>query len=85
VVVLDLSFTPELDITSLDVLASLHAELDRQGVALWLAGVHAKVLGMLVRSGLADRIGRRHLYRGVEDAVAAARAAPTPPDGPGSA
>jgi high affinity sulfate transporter 1 len=85
VVVLDLSFTPELDITSLDVLASLHAELDRQGVALWLAGVHAKVLGMLVRSGLADRIGRRHLYRGVEEAVADARAALAPPDGPGSA
>jgi sulfate permease, SulP family len=85
VVVLDLSFTPDLDIESLDVLASLHQELAGQGVALWLAGVHAKVLDLLVRGGLADRIGRRHLYRGVEDAVDSARAALAPPDGPGSA
>ena len=56
VVLLDLSFTPELDIESVDVLASLRRELDGQGVALWLAGVHAGVQDMLVRSGLADDI-----------------------------
>jgi MFS superfamily sulfate permease-like transporter len=74
VVLLDLSFTPELDIQDVNVLASLHQELDGQGVALWLGGVHAQVQDMLVRSGLADEIGRAHLYREVEDAIADASA-----------
>jgi sulfate permease, SulP family len=69
VVLLDLSFTPELDIESVNVLGSLRSELERQGVALWLAGVHAQVLEMLDRSGLADQIGRGHLYRDVADTV----------------
>jgi sulfate permease, SulP family len=70
VVLLDLSFTPELDIQDVNVLASLHHQLDGQGVALWLGGVHAQVQDMLVRSGLADRIGRDRLYRGVDEAIA---------------
>jgi high affinity sulfate transporter 1 len=74
-VVLDLSFSSELDIESVNVLASLRHELDRRGVALWLAGVHAGELEMLGRSGLADSIGRSRLSRGVEDAVRDARAA----------
>ena len=83
VVLLDLSFTPELDIEGVNVLASLRQELEGQGVALWLAGVRAAVADMLARSGLDDAIGRRRLYRSVEDAVADARAAL--PDPPGSA
>jgi SulP family sulfate permease len=82
VVLLDLSFTPELDIEGVNVLASLRQELEGQGVALWLAGVRAAVADMLARSGLDDAIGRRRLYRSVEDAVADARAAL--PDPPGS-
>jgi sulfate permease, SulP family len=74
VVLLDLSFTPELDIESVNVLASLRRELDGRGVALWLAGVRATVEDMLVRSGLADAIGRDHLYREVEDAAGDASA-----------
>ena len=69
VVLLDLSFTPELDIESVDVLASIQRELKGRGVALRLAGVRAGLLDMLVRSGLADVIGRAHLYRNVEDAT----------------
>ena len=44
-----------------------------QGVALWLGGVHAEVLGMLERSGPADDIGRAHLYRNLVDAAGDAR------------
>ncbi|HEX3211641.1 MAG TPA: STAS domain-containing protein, partial [Actinomycetota bacterium] len=62
-------FTPELDIESVDVLASIQRELKGRGVALRLAGVRAGLLDMLVRSGLADVIGRAHLYRNVEDAT----------------
>ena len=43
VVLLDLSFTPELDIESVNVVGSLRSELEGQGVALWLAGVHVQV------------------------------------------
>jgi SulP family sulfate permease len=39
-----------------------------------LAGVRATVEDMLVRSGLADAIGRDHLYREVEDAAGDASA-----------
>ena len=74
VVLLDLSFTPALDIESVNVLGSLHQELAGQGIALWLGGVHAEVAGMLDRSGLAGEIGRDRLYRDVEDAVADASA-----------
>jgi SulP family sulfate permease len=74
VALLDLSFTPALDITSVNVLASLRHELEGQGVALWLGGVHTEVQGMLVRSGLADDIGRAHLYRNLEDALGDASA-----------
>jgi sulfate permease, SulP family len=74
VVLLDLSFTPELDIESVNVLASLRAELAGQGVELWLAGLHATALDMLTRSGLADQVGRDHLYRDVERAIADASA-----------
>jgi sulfate permease, SulP family len=74
VVLLDLSFTPELDIESVNVLASLRAELAGQGVELWLAGLHATALDMLARSGLADQVGRDHLYRDVERAIADASA-----------
>ena len=52
------------------MLASLRHELDGRGVALWLAGVRATVEDLLVRSGLADAIGRDRLYREVEDASA---------------
>jgi STAS domain len=52
-----------------DVLASLRHELDGQGVALWLAGVHGGAEDMPVRSGLADDLGRDRLYRTVEDAA----------------
>ena len=43
-------------------------------MALWLGGVHAQVEDMLVGSGLADQLGRAHLYRGVEEAIADASA-----------
>jgi STAS domain len=56
------------------VLASLRHELEGQGVTLWLGGVHAEVQDMLERSGLADDIGRAHLYRNLEDAAGDASA-----------
>ena len=39
------------------------------GSSRHLVGVRAGLLEMLVRSGLADTVGRAHLYRSVEDAA----------------
>jgi SulP family sulfate permease len=75
IVLLDLQFTPQLDIESVNVLVALHRELHEQDAALWLADVHADVLGMLRRSGLADEIGEAHLYRTIADATPDVRAA----------
>jgi sulfate permease, SulP family len=69
IVLLDLRFTPELDVESVNVLAALHRELHEQGVTLWLANVRAAVHDMLRRSGLADQIGEAHLYGTMADAT----------------
>ena len=68
-VLLDLQFSPHLDIESLNVLGSLHRELAGRGVALWLVNLHAGVLAMLDRGGLAADLGRAHLYRSIQDAA----------------
>jgi MFS superfamily sulfate permease-like transporter len=62
IVLLDLQFSAGLDVESLNMLAALHRELREQGVALWLANVHADVHRMLRRSGLADDLGEAHIY-----------------------
>jgi anti-anti-sigma regulatory factor len=56
VVVLDLSETPDLDVGSADMLDELETALDREGIELRLANVHAPVAAILERSGLARRV-----------------------------
>ena len=75
IVLLDLQFSAGLDVESLNMLAALHRELREQGVALWLANVHADVHRMLRRSGLADDLGEAHIYRTIADATPDVRAA----------
>ena len=55
-VVLDLSRNDEIDVGSLDMLKDLADALAREGVELRLANVHAPVLELLRRDGLADRV-----------------------------
>jgi SulP family sulfate permease len=75
IVLLDLQFTPELDIESLDVLTALRGELFQRGVALWLANARAEVRDLLRRSGLAEAVGEARIYRSLADAIPDARAA----------
>jgi high affinity sulfate transporter 1 len=56
VVVLDLSETPDLDVGSADMLDELRTTLEREGIELRLANVHAPVAAILERSGLAGRV-----------------------------
>jgi SulP family sulfate permease len=74
VVLLDLHFSPELDVETVNVLGALRRELHERGVALWLANVRTKVRDMLDRSGLAEAIGEAHLYRTIADAMPDVRA-----------
>ena len=73
VIVVDLRFTPELDIKSLDVLARLAADVRETGAELWLADVRAPVRDMLRRGEAMDAIGESRVFLTVEEAVAAYR------------
>jgi SulP family sulfate permease len=75
IVLLDLQFTPDLDVESVNVLAALHADLAGRGVALWLGNVRVGAREVLRRSGLAAAIGEARLYRTLADAAPDVRAA----------
>ncbi|HEX2373081.1 MAG TPA: sodium-independent anion transporter [Actinomycetota bacterium] len=75
IVLLDLQFTPGLDVESVNALTALQRELEQRGVALWLANVRSGVRDMLRRSGLAEAIGESRLYPVLADAIPGVRAA----------
>ena len=75
VVILDLEFSADLDIKSLDVLSGLSHDLREQGSALWLANVHQVVREIARHGGLATEIGESHIYHTIDDALVDARAA----------
>ena len=70
-VILDLEMTNELDVPGAEMLEELHSELNRLGVQLMLAGVHAPALDLLERSGALEAITSDHIYSTVADAVLA--------------
>ena len=49
VLLLDLDAVPDIDVTALDVVASLDAELRRRGITLWLTNLNARPRDMLRR------------------------------------
>ena len=62
-VVLDMTFTHDLDVGTIDVLESLHRELAERGSTLELGNVRGEVATILARSGLADQIGPERIRR----------------------
>ena len=60
-----------LDITGSEALESLRQELEAKGTVLAVARAKGLFRLMLDRSGLADRIGREHLFLTVHDGAAA--------------
>jgi SulP family sulfate permease len=69
VVVVDLGAVPDIDVTALEVLAGLDADLGQRGITLWLANLNARPLDMLRRLPAAAALVPR-LFREVDDAVA---------------
>ena len=68
---IDLQATARLDIDSLEMLTELQNELQAKDIELLLASVRVPVRDMLQRSGLADTIGKQHIYLSVEEGVRA--------------
>jgi sulfate permease, SulP family len=59
----------QVDLTALDALDELHAELDRRGVVTALARVKSEVADDLKRAGLLDRIGPDRIFPTLPTAV----------------
>ena len=71
VVVLDLEASPDLDITTLENLASLRRDLSIQHVELWLSNVHATARAALDRARQAGIVESDRILQSVGQAVAA--------------
>lgn len=75
IVILDLSFSADLDIESIDVLESLREELKETGVELWLGNVHRGVREKLTLPVLAGSLGTVPVYQSLDAAALAAEVA----------
>ena len=69
VLVLDAESIPLLDTTGADVLETLRAELDHDGIELRIARAKGLFRLMLERSGVADTIGRNRLFPSIKAAI----------------
>ena len=70
-VLLNMEANVEIDLTAVDMLADLHAELDARGIVVALARVKRDLAVFLDRAGLTTRVGSEHLYPTLPTAVAA--------------
>lgn len=61
----------EVDLTALDAVEQLRAELSGKGIVFAMARVEHDLREALDASGLTSRIGERHLYPTLSTAVAA--------------
>jgi len=70
-VLIDAVTQDELDVTSAEILKKLYGELQREGIEVYLAEVHAPVLESGRRMGLGEVIPDDHIFPTVSAAVAA--------------
>ena len=68
-VILDMSACDGLDITSLEMLEKLVAELKKADIEMMVAEVHQPVRDMALRSGLANEFNRSQIFPTVDAAV----------------
>lgn len=69
-VIINLEASPEIDVTSLEMLAQLRTELRESHIDLYLARVNDQVHDLFERSGFLDEMKGR-LFQGVDSAVGA--------------
>ena len=70
-IILSMEASPEIDVTVLDTLAQMKADLDGRGIGLAFARVSDPVRDLIARSGFLQRIGEGHVFWDVDSAVAA--------------
>lgn len=68
-VVCDLSDSPAVDVAAANMLAALHADLDRRGTRFRIVEAHAKVRDLLRAVGLESRVGHIGRRTSVEQAI----------------
>ena len=79
-VVINLEASPEIDVTSLEMLEQLRNELEESGIALHFARVADRARDLFDRSGFTDRVGANRIFPGVDYAVEAIRQSSTSQD-----
>ncbi len=68
-VLMNLEASPEIDVTSLEMLEQLRCQLEASGVALYFARVADRVRNLFDRSGFTERVGANRIFPGVDSAV----------------
>jgi MFS superfamily sulfate permease-like transporter len=68
-VVINLEASPEIDLTSLEMLQQLRSELEESGITIYFARVSDRVRDLFDRSGLTERVGPNRIFPGVDLAV----------------
>jgi high affinity sulfate transporter 1 len=69
-VLINLEASPDMDVTSLEMLVQLQKELRASGINLYLARVADPVRDLLERSGFLRELGKDRIFSGVHAAVA---------------
>ena len=69
VVVIDMSRVPDIEFSALQMLIEGEKNTVQDGFILWLAGLNPEVLGVVRRSGLADRLGKDRLLFNAREAI----------------
>ena len=75
VLIIRMRHVPAIDSTALHALEDLVRRTQGDGTMVFLSDVHAQPLVALGRSDTLGRIGERHLFGDIDEALAAARAA----------
>ena len=68
-VLINLEASPEIDVTSLELLEQLRSELEGSGITLYLARVADRVRDLFDRSGFTERVGPSRIFPGIDSAV----------------
>ncbi|QDF98606.1 sodium-independent anion transporter [Azoarcus sp. DD4] len=69
VVILDLAKVINIDTTGLDILQTLHRNLQKRGAHLILCGLNAQPESLVSRSGFQDRLGSGNVTANITDAL----------------
>lgn len=78
VLILRMRHVPAMDATGLHALEALARQARSDGTALLLSGIQRQPARVLVRSGLADRIGHDRIHKKIEQALDHARTLTSP-------